>query len=364
MQRVTGIKLVAAATLTALLGSTASSSSALTGEAGTAPGSAVVAGRSPAPTSTIPTLVDPATDLRAQTPGPEEDWADSIYFTSRVTSGGHDIGLLVHTVRLPEGPGNLLLVSAHDATTGWYESYSTRFDESDYSWSTTSLDITAPGLRWTGNAERMAVSLDVPWGSIDVVLHARGPALNYGGTGAFPLFDHINYEFALPDMRTTGTATIDGRTRQITGRTWLDRQWGLNVGTPGNHWSWMNFNMPNGDAVALWDAVGADGDTHTWATVLRRDGSYEVAPVVPLAENASRFWTSPTTGQRYPTRWVVSIPALDTRLTVRIVGEPGQEIVLGGNGRLEATARFEGTYDGARVSGKNFAEMFGDWPSS
>jgi predicted secreted hydrolase len=125
----------------------------------------------------------------------------------------------------------------------------------------------------------------------------------------------------------------------------------------------MNFNMPNGDAVALWDAVSADGETHTWATVLRKDGSYEVAEVEPLVDDATRFWTSPTTGQSYPTRWVVSIPALDTRLTVRIVGSPGQEIVLGGNGRLEATAVFEGTYQGARASGKNFVEMFGDWPS-
>ena len=363
MRRSTGIKLAAAATLTALLGTTASASLALANATDPAPPARTVT------TSTvvdggIPAVVDPAADLAAKTPGAHEEWADSIYFTSRVKARGHDIGLLVHTVRLPEGPGNLLLVSAHDATTGWYESYATRFDEGDYSWSTQSLDITAPGLRWTGNAERMSVSLDVPWGSLDLVLQARGPALNYGSTGAFTLFGHTNYEFALPDMRTTGTATIDGHTRHITGRSWLDRQWGPNVGAPGTHWSWMNFNMPNGDAVAIWDAVSPDGETDTWATVLRKDGSYEVASVEPLVDDASKFWTSPTTGQRYPTRWMVSIPSLDTRLSVRIVGNPGQEIVLGGNGRLEATARFEGTYDGARVSGKNFTEMFGDWPSS
>ena len=355
MSRRTGIKLAAAAALTAMLGSTASSTLAQADDTRAAPTRAVA-------TSTIPAVVDPASDLGAKS-GPEAEWADSIYFTSRVDAGGHDVGLLVHTVRLPDGPGNLLLFSVHDATTGWYKSYATRFDAGDYTWSTEGLDITAPGLRWTGNAQRMSVSVDVPWGSLDVVLRAQGPALNYGGTGAFTLFGHTNYEFALPDMRTTGTLTTQGRTQHITGRSWLDRQWGPNIGTPGNHWSWMNFNMPNGDAVAVWDAVGADGETHAWATVLRKDGSHEVAAVEPLADDATRFWTSPTTGERYPTRWTLRIPALDTRLTVRITGNPAQEIILGGNGRLEATAVFEGTYQGSRVTGKNFAEMFGDWPS-
>ncbi|MFI7453578.1 lipocalin family protein [Nonomuraea sp. NPDC049714] len=343
--------------MTAMLGSMTSLSpaQAVAGNPGAA--KTVAAG------SGIPVLVDPAVDLAARTPGPEHDWADSIYFTSRVKAGSHDIGLLVHTVSIPKGPGNLLLFSVHDETTGWYKSYATVVPENDFAWSTKELDITAPGLKWTGNAQRMSVSLDVPWGSLDVVLQARGPALNYGSTGAFPLFGQTNYEFALPDMRITGTVTFDGRRQQITGRSWLDRQWGPIDNAPKRHWSWMNFNMPNGDSVAIWDAVSDNGQTHTWATVLRKDGSYEVASVTPFADSAGKFWTSPTTGQKYPTQVTVNIPALKTRLKVHVTGKTGQEIILGGNGRLEATAAFEGTYQGAKVTGKNFFEMFGDWQS-
>lgn len=32
------------------------------------------------------------------------------------------------------------------------------------------------------------------------------------------------YEFALPSLRTTGTLTIQGRTEQVSGESWLDRQ--------------------------------------------------------------------------------------------------------------------------------------------
>lgn len=356
MRRRTGIEVAAAMALTAVLGATVHSPLAQAADRNPPSARTVTAG------SGIPALVDPAADLGAKTPGPEESWADSIYFTSRVESAGHDIGILAHTVRLPGGPGNLMLFSVHDETTGWYNSYATRFDPDTYAWSPTGLDITAPGLRWTGNARRMSVSLTVPWGSLDVVLEPRGPALNYSGTGVFTLFGYTNYEYAFPDMRTTGILTIEGRRQRITGRSWLDRQWGPNDNGPGRRWTWMNFNMPNGDAVALWDAVDDNtGETHTWATVLRKNGSYQVAAATPLAGSAGRFWTSPTTGQRYPTRWTVAVPALDARLTVHVTGNPGQEIVLGGNGRLEATAAFQGTYRGTKVTGKNYAEMFSDW---
>lgn len=360
MRRTIGIGLATATALTAL--------TAVTGWAVGSP--AAQAGDSkPAPTRTaaagngIPALVDPAADLGARTPGPEDDWADSIYFTSRVKADGHDMGLLVHTLRNPKGPGDLLLFSVNDETTGWYKSYATGFAASDYTWSTKGLDITAPGLKWTGDAQRMSVSLAVPWGALDVVLQADGPALDYGGTGAFSLFGQTNYEYAFPDMRVTGTLTVDGRARQIAGRSWLDRQWGPIELAPKSRWTWMSLTMPNGDAVAVWDADAGTSETHAWATVLHKDGSYEVASVSPLADEAGKFWTNPTTGQRYPTRWTLSIPALKTRLTVHVTGNPGQEIVLGGNGRLEATAAFDGTYRGAEATGENFVEMFGDWTS-
>jgi hypothetical protein len=352
------MKLAAAAALTAMVDSVLSAPIARAD--GRNPVSAVPA---TAAAGGIPALIDPAADLGARAPGPEDRWADSIYCTSRVKAAGHDVGLLVHTVRNPNGPGSSLLFSVHDETTGWYRSYATGIAASDYVWSATSLDITAPGLKWTGDAQRMSVSLAVPWGSLDVVLQPRGRVMNYGGTGAFTLFGRTNYEYALPEMWITGTLTIDGRSRAIAGQSWLDRQWGPVDLAPNRRWSWMNFIMPNGDAVAVWDAVGPAGESHAWATVLREDGSCEVVSVEPLAGHAGEFWTSPTTGSRYPTRWVVTIPALKARLAVHVTGHRGQEIAFRGSGRFEATAAFEGAYRGGRVAGTNFAEMIGDWPA-
>ncbi|BCL26780.1 lipocalin family protein [Streptomyces aurantiacus] len=357
MQRIIGTKLGAAVALLAVL-------LALTIVPTGAQAADEAPRARPATTATsngVPTMVDPNADLGAHTVGPETRWADSIYFTSEVKAGGHDIGLLVHVNKVPNGFGRLVSFAVTDVTTGWYKNYMVGVDEEDFHWSTTGLDISAPGLKWTGNAEKQSVSLDVPWGSLDVTLKAQSPVLYYGGNGVFPLLGATNYQYAFPNMRTTGTLTLeDGKAQRVTGQSWLDRQWGPTTDDPSLQWTWMNLNLPNGDAVAIWDTL-TDTDEESWATVVHRDGSHEVVAVEPVANSADRFWTSPVSGNKYPTRWRVNIPALNAHLTVTLTGTNDQEMARGENGRLEATAAFTGTYEGKKVSGKNYVEMIGDW---
>jgi predicted secreted hydrolase len=98
-----------------------------------------------------------------------------------------------------------------------------------------------------------------------------------------------------------------------------------------------------------------------WATVVRRDGTHEVVAVEPLARRADRFYTSSVSGDRYPTRWRIGIPALGTKLTVTVVGPRKQEITQGSGGRLEATTSFTGVHRNTKVSGKNNVRLIGDW---
>lgn len=311
----------------------------------------------------VPLLVDTTADLAAQTPGPELGWADSIYFTSRIQAGGRNLGLLVHVVSIPNGPGQKIVFSVTDEETGFYKYHVTQIEPDEFHWSKDELHITAPGLNWRGNAQSMDVSLDVPWASLDFKLVSRGPAMIYGGTGAFPLFGHVNHEFAFPSMQTSGSLTLDGETHPVEGLSWLDRQWGPVTPKPDTRWSWINFNLPNGDVMAIWDAVSLASDSYSWVTAMRADGTHVVAAVQPLAEGADEIWTSEETGNTYPSRWRIIVPALDADLTVDVTGTERQEIVIHGDGRMEATASYAGTYDGKEVSGLSYVELFGDWSS-
>ncbi|GAA5047871.1 putative secreted hydrolase [Thermocatellispora tengchongensis] len=316
-------------------------------------------------TSGIPALVDAAADLGRHAAGPQQTWFDSIYFTSSVKANGQEFGIQVHTRILPnrDEAAYRWTLSVINKTTGWYKDYAAMVEPKDYRWSEGKLDIKAPGLSWTGDSVRQSVQVQTPWGSLDVQLVPTGPAMNYASTGVFNLADGVpNYEFALPEMRTSGTLVVDGEKHTIRGTSWLDRQWG-EMPTSLTRWTWMNLSMPNGDKVAIWDTIGAKSKD-SWATVLHPDGSYDVVDVEPLAQGASRQWTSPATGQTYPTRWRIRIPALQSELDVRVTGNPDQEIETpDGSGYLEATAAFTGKYNGKQVRGENYVEMTGEWNS-
>jgi hypothetical protein len=303
----------------------------------------------------IPATVDASTDLASQG---AEGKSDSIYFTSRVKSQGHTFGILVQTVNAVEHDQRVMSVSVTDENTGWYKSYQVPVAKNAYTWSTEGLNIKMPGLTWTGDARKMSVQVTTPWGALDLDLRSNGQVLNYAGTGEWDMLGARQYEFALPSLRTTGTLTVQGKTRKVSGESWLDRQWGeLPLGA-SNHWTWMNLSLSNGDKVAIWDAAG-DKKENSWATVLHPDGSYELAAVEPLADGASEYWNSPNSGQTYPTRWRVEIPSLKADLTVRLTGTKAQELGEGRQSRLEGTARTTGTYEGKRVTGWNYVEMVG-----
>jgi hypothetical protein len=306
----------------------------------------------------IPAVVDPAADLAAQVPGPELTWVDSIFIAGFVHGGGHSFGILVHTLDFPNAGQRSLFIGITDTTTGWYRNYEASIPEDQYTWSRRGLDITMPGLTWSGSARQMQVQASTPWGSLTARFTPEGPVLNYSGNGLVQLLGDVNYEYAFPAMRTTGILAVEGRTSQVSGISWLDRQWGpVPVTDPSMRWTWMNIALSNGDQLAIWDVLDNRAQ-NAWVTVLHPDGSYKLAAVRPLAEAAGGFWTSPVTHKTYPTRWRIDIPALRAALSVATTGPKGQEYP---DGHIEGTAAVTGTYTGTYVTGTTYIEMTGNW---
>jgi hypothetical protein len=327
-----------------------------------APGSAQAASPSRVLTAAanggVPALVKPATDLAAQVPGPEVTWVDSIFIAGRVRGGGHDFGILVHTLNFPNADQRKLFVSITDTTAGWYRNYAAVIPKNKFAWSRTGLRISMPGLTWTGSARQMQVKATTPWGSLNARFTPSGPVLNYSGIGLIGLLGDANYEYAFPVMRTVGTLTAAHRTRRVSGVSWLDRQWGpLPLMDRSMRWTWMNITLSGGDQLAIWDILDNRAE-NAWVTVQRPDGSYVVAAVSPLARGAGAFWTSPITRKSYPTRWRIDIPAVGARLGVAVTGPRGQEFP---DGHVETTAAVTGRYNGRTVTGTTFIEMTGDW---
>jgi predicted secreted hydrolase len=303
--------------------------------------------------SSFPTFVHLPADQAAHSGFAEEWW----YTVGHISAHGHQYGYEVQLTA--EG---LVELAITDITAGKYYTHQLAFPAGQFSVSSTELDVQFPDASLTGPMNAMHLTATLPQGSLSLNLDAVGPVLYDNGTGLFPFLGGSSYYYSLPDVRTTGTLTLNGQTSQVTGKSWLDRQWGNWDWSQLDKWTWMSIQLGNGDSLDLWDLFDKQGEGH-WATVLRPDGSESVVSVDPLAKDATDFQTSPTTGQTYAGKWTVRIPSLNTTLTV--TASPVLQEVQAGvpftPGINEAASTVTGVSGGRPVSGQAYVEQFGIW---
>ena len=325
--------------------------------------SAEAAATAPA-NSGIPALVNPSADLAAQAPASSDPtYVDSIYAISQVQGGGHKFAVLVDVASLPNAGVQEVLFSISDETTGWYKSYETAVPAGQFSWSSTGLNLTAGTVSLTGSAQQINGAATTPVGSFTAQYTPKGPALDYTAVGATRLLSDTDYEYAFPGATTTGTLTAEGSTYTVSGTSWIDRQWGPQpLADPTMQWTWFGMTLSNGDQVAIWDILDGTAQ-NSWATVLSPNGSYQVVPVTPVANSAGAPWTSPASGNTYPTAWNITIPSLSADLVVTKTGPTGQEFPNPG-AHVEATGSVLGTISGSLVTGSTFLEQNGNWTST
>jgi predicted secreted hydrolase len=305
--------------------------------------------------SGAPAFVHLPADQAAHTSATDEWW----YTVGHVSSRGHEYGYEVQLTK-----GGMTQVAITDVTADKYYSQVSSFKAGQFSVSATDLDIRMPNATLNGPMNAMHLTASLPEGSLDLRLSAAGPVMYNGGTGLIPFLGGSSYYYSLPDLQTSGNLTLNGTTSQVTGTSWLDRQWGTWNWSQVGRWTWMAVQLDNGEAINLTDIFDSQGNENHWATVLHRDGSESVVSVEPLAPDATGFRTSPATGQRYAGQWIVRIPSLHATLTVK--ARPTlQEIVIAGSGPSsgtnEAAASVAGTYQGKPITGKAYVEQFGSW---
>jgi predicted secreted hydrolase len=298
----------------------------------------------------FPTFVHLPADQAAHPSVPNESW----YAIGHLSSRGHEYG---YEVVVTSAGG--INVAVTDITAAKYYIQETLYKPSQLSLSATKLDVCAPNVTLSGPMNAMHLTATLPAGSLDLQLNAQRRVLYNNGTGLFPFLGGTSYYYSLPNLRSSGTLTLNGKTSAVTGESWLDRQWGTWDWGQVNKWTWMAIQLDNGDAVNLWDRFSKQGVEEHWATVLHRDGSETVASVTPLAKYASNFETSPASGQRYATKWIVEIPGLATRFTVA-ASPPLQELTFFG-AHTEAASKVYGRYQGKPITGQAYVEQLGAW---
>jgi hypothetical protein len=325
-------------------------------------------------------FVDPVADLGLH--GLDSD-GDSFFIVSYVTDGAQKFTVLFHLMIVAKSalpPMAQLAFSVLDETTKDKEKqyFSHEIDSLWMSGLVVSpdpskVDIAISGGHLVASIDQINTTLDWP-GNLDTpalkfnfVMKPRGPALPNLLTGVIPFTDGIDYQYALPNMETTGEMTVRGKTYHLSGRSWLDREWGK---FGPCKWTWMNIQLGDDKKedlvhISLWDEQSNDntpkdhtGGPRHFATILNPDGSLIVDNVIITEKDHG---TSPKSQKTYATKWHVEIPG-KANLTVQLLVE-NQEIQSPINAnRIEGKAHVTGTYDGKSTSGVTTVEMYDLFP--
>jgi predicted secreted hydrolase len=191
---------------------------------------------------------------------------------------------------------------------------------------------------------------------IGLELRPLKPIVHHGDRGHSqkgPAPGNASANLSWTRLGVVGRLEVEGRTIDVSGHAWFDHEWGtsqLGAGVVG--WDWFSLRLDDGRDLMVYRLRRADGtaDRHSSGTVVAADGTPTRLARDDLEIEPLKWWTSPTTGGRYPTRWRLRVPSrsIDLEITALL---PAAELdgrsttgVVYWEGPVEATgsARGEG----------------------
>ena len=150
--------------------------------------------------------------------------------------------------------------------------------------------------------------------TLDLQLQTTQPLLLQGNAGHSrkgPQPQQASHYYSQPQLAVQARLTLDGQTRSLPGRGWLDHEWSDELLAPGAiGWDWIGINLADGGALTAFRLRDAD-DRVVWAGGSHRPADGAVRNFSPdeLRFTPLRSWTSPATGARYPVHWRLQTPA-------------------------------------------------------
>lgn len=247
--------------------------------------------------------------------------------------------------RFSRGAGGLAGATGEPAYAVWLEDWSVR--------------TTGPGVT------RLQASVPGDGGTValDLTLRETHPPVFHGDQGLSqkgPEAGNASYYYSLVQIETTGTVTSQGETVDVTGRSWMDHEFGtsaLSANAVG--WDWFSIQLDSGAVLMLAQVRTNDGGVipQFTGTYVAADGAQEAITADDLKLTTLAQWRSPRTGTSYPSGWQVAIPRLQLALTVEpLIQDQEMEVSFV---YWEGAATVEGTIADQPMQGVGYVELTG-----
>ena len=247
-----------------------------------------------------------------------------------------------------------------------------------------------------GNIFPMTITVDDPDSDlkIDLNLEESKPVLLQGDQGKDPsIYGLGTWYYSYPNIKTNGSVTHNGETKNINGKMWMDHQWMAGIsptGYPKNLFIQALANIENGftqknPKTFGWDWSDVQFDDNTEIT-FASPHSTETADLKNMGENPpadetrdisgkyineagdasditgtvtiNKWMKSPRSGAWYPNGWDIKFPDKNIDITMTPTVD-NQFIYSTGSEIREGGTIVTGTKDGKDITGSGFGEGVG-----
>ncbi|MGR2740791.1 lipocalin-like domain-containing protein [Billgrantia sp. Q4P2] len=152
-----------------------------------------------------------------------------------------------------------------------------------------------------------------------LTLTAEGPLVLHGDAG----FSQKSADgqgsmyYSQPFWRIEGEVTLDGETRAVHGRGWLDREWSSQLLDERQQgWDWFSLHLESGHKLMAFQLRGGgeDGGDYRSGTWISPEG--EPTALAPDEIAMRPLETQQVAGREVPTRWRLEVPRAGIELIV------------------------------------------------
>jgi len=117
-----------------------------------------------------------------------------------------------------------------------------------------------------------------------------------------------SYYYSQPYMTVSGMIVIDGKSIDVTGQGWIDREWSSQpLASDQTGWDWFSLHLDTNEKLMLFRLRHSDGRHFYAGNWIGTDGKSE--PIPASAITMTPLAMTQVAGKPMPTSWRIDIPA-------------------------------------------------------
>ena len=127
-----------------------------------------------------------------------------------------------------------------------------------------------------------------------------------------------SYYYSQPFFTADGSVSIDGKTYEVSGPAWLDREWSSQpLAASQTGWDWFSLHLDLGAQLMLFRMRDKDGGGYLTGTWIDAQGHTETLHNADI--QLTPLTTTAIDGRSIPTRWSLKIPGKQVDITTEAV---------------------------------------------